>query len=375
MTPGYLRSMVATDEYRALARRAARRLRVAFAARVFAGIALAVVAFASLLVASAADAKRIVYCTRHHHPRGCVAIPRVARQPARRSQQGPDSLTPSNVVNGGGLGGGPGDHRSAAVSWARSQQRLTRWAWRCERFVEEAYGTRGKFDTAGQAVAKLALHRGPVTEAPPGSLVYFGANQANRGFGHVGLSLGQGRIISALARVTVTDVAHSRYWSTLYRGWADAPASWPGRIPPPPGPTLEDPGLNVRVTAPAFGSMVSGSVPIAATATDASGVRFFAYYAARQVDPATRAWHLIGDGRAADGGWITDSDTTAIPDQGNPLWGTVNVAAVAIGDDGKLTATRDYRRVSVSNALGPGLAPTTAPRTMNNRKTDMYSGL
>jgi hypothetical protein len=314
-------------------------------------------AHASALQASpGAGDPKVKYCTRHKRPRGCVRVPKAAKRPRKRDQQGPDSLTPRNVENGGGLGGGPGDHRDAALGWARSQRRLRKWAWRCQRFVEEAYGTRGKFDTAKQAAAKLGLRRGPVANAPPGALVYFGADRANRGFGHVGLSLGRGRMISALATVTVTDIARSRYWRGLYLGWADAPVAWPGRIPLPPGPTIEDPGLTIRVTAPAFGSFLSGTVRVAATATGASGVDFFSYYATNPRDAATRAWYRIGSGRRADGAWVVDWDTTIIPDQGNPLWGTVNVAAVAVRD-GRSTATRDYRRFTVDNRLTGGGAP------------------
>jgi hypothetical protein len=304
-----------------------------------------------------AGAAKVKHCTRHKHPRGCVRVPKAAKRPPKRGQQGPDSLTPRNVENGGGLGGGPGDHRDAALEWALSQRRLTKWSWRCERFVEEAYGTRGKFDTAVEAASKLRLNRGPVADAPPGALVYFRADRANRSYGHVGLSLGRGRMISALAKVTVTDVARSPYWRSLYAGWAEAPVAWPGRIPLPPGPTIEDPGLTIRVTAPAFGSFVSGTVRVAATATGASGVDFFAYYARNPADAATRDWYRIGAGRRADGAWVADWDTTIIPDQGNPLWGTVNVAAVAVDDDGRRTATRDYRRFSVDNRLTGGVLP------------------
>jgi hypothetical protein len=300
-------------------------------------------------------AAKVKYCTRHKHPPGCVRVPKGAKRPRKRNQQGPDSLTPPNVENGGGLGGGPGDHRQAALEWARSQRHLTKWSWRCERFVEEAYGTRDKFDTAKQAAAKLKLHRGPITDAPPGALVYFRADRANRGFGHVGLSLGRGRMISALAKVTVTDVAQSRYWKSLYVGWAAAPVEWPGRIPLPPGPTIEDPGLTIRVTAPAFGSFLSGTVRLAATATGASGVDFFAYYARDPRDAATRDWYRIGSGRRADGAWVLEWDTTIVPDQGHPPWGTVNVAAVALRGRGQPTATRDYRRFSVDNGLLGGI--------------------
>lgn len=324
-----------------------------------------VVATVPLIIASVARARTTkTYCTRHHHPRGCIKIPKKAQRPPNKNQQGSTSLTPSGVENGGGLGGGPGTHRQTAVDWARSQLGLTRWAWRCERFVEEAYGTRDRFDSARQAAATLHLHRGPITAAPKGSLVFFGPDVVNRGFGHVGLSLGHGNIISALARVEVTTVIHSAYWQSVYVGWADAPSTWPGRIPLPPGPTTENPSLTVQITAPAFGSTLSGTIPLAATAIGASGVDFYAYYASDPKIPSTRSWHSIGPGRYVGGAWYIDWDTTQVPDQGNPPWGTVNIAAVALGDTGALSATRDYRRFSVDNApeiLAPGGQPVQVP--------------
>ena len=322
---------------------------------------LAVIA-ASTTATTASARRRVIYCTRHYHPRGCVSIPNSARRPPHQNQQGPATLTPQGVESGGGLGGGPGKHRRTALDWARSQLKLTRWAWRCERFVEEAYGTRDRFDSARQAASTLPLHHAPIGDAPAGSLVFFAADRTNRGLGHVGLSLGHGKMISALSRVEITDFAHSRYWQSLYLGWADAPPTWPGRIPLPPGPTTENPSLTVQITAPAFGSALSGTVPLAATVIGATGVQFYAYYASDPNNAATRAWHSLGAGRYIAGAWYLDWDTTKVPDQGNPPWGTVNIAAVALGDTGAATATRDYRRFSVDNTPGPpGLPLPGAP--------------
>ena len=328
-------------------------------------VGLLAVVVVSLTATGALAGARPIYCARHHHPRGCIPIPKAAqRPPPRVNQQGPPSLTPPGAENGGGLGGGPGNHRLTALTWARTQLRFTEWAWRCERFVEEAYGTRDRFDTARQAAATLPLHRTPIAEAPAGTLVFFAADKANRAFGHVGLSLGKGKMISALSRVEITDVTRSPYWRSLYLGWADAPSTWPGRIPLPPGPTTENPSLTVQITAPAFGSTLAGIIPLAATTFGAAGVDFYAYYASDPHNAATRAWHAIGPGRYVDGAWYVDWDTTQVPDQGHPAWGTVNIAAVALGDTEAQTATRDYRRFSVDNAPSPPPAtspPTTAP--------------
>jgi len=129
------------------------------------------------------------------------------------------------------MGGGPDLARASAAQWARTQIGVSTWIWRCERFVEEAYGTRFVFRTAVEAARKLDLHRRPIGTAPRGALLFFGGDRYNRGYGHVGLALGDGRMISALARVEITNVAHDPYWRALYRGWALPPRDWPGRIP------------------------------------------------------------------------------------------------------------------------------------------------
>lgn len=112
---------------------------------------------------------------------------------------------------------------SRAIAWADRLDGSTRYAWYCERFVENAFGTGGRYETAWDAARALGLHRGA---APRGALVFFHPDPTNHGYGHVGISLGGGRMISALARVMVTSIEHTRYWSRLYAGWAPVPASW-----------------------------------------------------------------------------------------------------------------------------------------------------
>jgi hypothetical protein len=331
-------------------------------ARELLGVTLAVVVGLTTVVgvlAPAASAKRRTYCTRHHHPHGCVKVPPAARRPQGVNQQGSSVLTPSDVENGGGLGGGPGNHRDIALQWARSQTGDARWRWRCERFVEEAFGTRGRFPTARAAAKGLHLHRGSIASAPAGSLVYFAADRYNQGWGHVGVALGGGKMLSALSQVTTTDVAKSRYWRGLYLGWADAPADWPGRIPPPPGPTTEDPTVSVRITAPALGSPQSGVVPLLAGASGAGGIEFQAYYATDPRSPLSRDWHVLGTATSRGDSWGLDWDTTTVPDQGAVAWGTVNIAAIALDAAGHRTGTRDYRRISIANAVLPGTPPVT----------------
>jgi NlpC/P60 family protein len=295
--------------------------------------------------------RHVVYCEPHNKPRDCIAVPKAAhRPPPSVNEQGGRALTPPDVVNGGGLGGGPDEGRATALAWAKTQLGNAVWAYRCERFVEEAYGTRFQFATAWLAATHLGLHREPPTMAPAGALLYFGPDPFNHGYGHVGISLGNGTMISALDTVQVTDLAHSPYWSQLYRGWASAPASWPGRLPPPPGPTEPLVSSQIQITAPAFGSIVGGTVPLAASAANVGGVTFEAYYASDPANSQTASWHDLGNATLDAGTWTLPWNTAEIPDQGNASWGTINIAAIALDANGNRTGTRDYRRISVNNS-------------------------
>jgi hypothetical protein len=248
------------------------------------------------------------------------------------------------------LGAGPGERAAGALTWVRSQLGQTIWAFRCERFVEEAFGTRYQFESAWDAAKNLRLHRGSIRSAPVGSLVYFRPDAVNDGYGHVGLSLGGGKMISALDTVQITDVSESPFWRSLYRGWANAPLTWPGRIPLPPGPTGPLTDSSVQVTAPAFGSIVGGLVQLAASAANVGGVAFLAYYATDPTNSKTIGWHALGDAIGANGTWTLAWNTQGVPDQANPSWGTVNVAAVALDANGTQTGTRDYRRIAINNS-------------------------
>jgi hypothetical protein len=302
------------------------------------------------------------YCDAHGRPRNCIRVPRSARRPNRSvDEQGGGYLTPAEVADGGGLGGGPQEGRGPAVAWARTQIGSAVWAYRCERFIEEAYGTRYQFTSASDAARHLPLHSGAVTSVPPGSLVYFGPDRFNRGYGHVGLSLGHGLIISALDTVQVTDVAHSRYWRTLYVGWADAPPAWPGRLPSPPASTGPLISSRIQITAPAFASIVGGVVPLEASAENVGGVQFDAFYATDPANPSTRGWHILGNAVPNGASWEYDWNTSGVPNQGDPLAGTVNIAAVALDAGGRPTGTRDYRRIAINNGGGGGPAGGAPP--------------
>ena len=174
--------------------------------------------------------------------------------------------------------------------------------------------------------------------------MYFRADKVNRRYGHVGLSLGDGRMISALDKVRIVRVDRNAYWKRLYRGWVDPPDSWPGRIPPPPGPSGPLVSSAVQITAPAFGSKLGGTVQLAVEAVAVGGVAFDAYYATNPADRRTLGWHALGRAQGDGTTWTLDWNTAAIPSQGNTEWGTINIAATALDRTGKRTGTRDYRR-------------------------------
>src|SRR4051812_20435237 len=122
----------------------------------------------------------------------CVAVPKAAVRPKGAPPQ--NTRTPGDLP---GYGAGPGDRENGAVEWADAQKGSSAWYYRCEKFVENAYATEGQFYSAWAAATQIGLHPGTVTDAPRGSLMFFGPDQAtNQGYGHVGISLGGGRMVS-----------------------------------------------------------------------------------------------------------------------------------------------------------------------------------
>ncbi len=317
---------------------------------------------------AARSGRKKPYCIgriKHH----CVKVPKAARRPVGVDEQGPDNPRP-DTPDAGGVGGGggePGEFRTGAVAWATEQLGRSEWHWYCERFAETAFGqTDSVFASAAEAQARLQLHTsGTIRSAPAGSLVYFAPDVANHQHGHVGISLGHGRMISALKTVTITNLNASPYWRQAYVGWADAPTTWPGRIPPAPVQRqVFDRTANVIITAPSPASIQSGTIALRADAGDVGGVAFDAYYASNPAAPSTRAWHAIGLARSiGNGGWELSWNTMGVPDQGDAVTSTVNVAAIALTTAGQRTNVQDYRRIVINNSAPapPPSPPTTTP--------------
>jgi hypothetical protein len=333
----------------------------------------------ALVCAPSAAAADRAYCKPNHKPKGCVQIPKSAQRPKNAPNQG-SGTSRRPIESGGGYGGGPrsaGD-RGRAVKWAEGQMGSEEYAWRCERFVEEAYGTSGIFDTAKDAAKAMKLHRGwkDMKKAPRGALIYFRADESNQDYGHVGIALGKGKMISALRSVTTTDISRGPYWKHIYLGWTNAPVDWPGRAAevPPPDP---DPGISIKITGPSLGATLSGPASIyVTTAGGVAAVELRAYYASNPRDATTRAWHYLGNAAPTGtaGVWALTFDSRGIPDQNQPRWGTVKIEAIAIDAQGVQTGNRDARRFAIDNvtAVSPAPIPPPVPTDPEPTPTPTY---
>jgi hypothetical protein len=139
-----------------------------------------------------------------------------------------------------GQGGGDGGRAERAIAWAQSMLGSPEYNGFCLRFVAFAYAAKKFARTATLAANELGPREGdkPARNAPRGALLWFTWGDANKGrnLGHVGISLGDGRMIDALDAVRIDTIDGSRWWRSHYRGWTPAPDSWPGR--PPLAPQL-----------------------------------------------------------------------------------------------------------------------------------------
>lgn len=160
---------------------------------------------------------------------------------ARNGNQDGDGAPTFSPVELDGLGAATGDRSAGALKWALERAGSKDYALWCLRFVANAYNAqKSGFRTAQEAAERLGLRNsgGSAASAPAGALLFFryiGADGAN--YGHVGLSLGNGRMISALTTVKIETIDQVKYWRENYLGWAFPPPEWPG-FPPPAPPTI-----------------------------------------------------------------------------------------------------------------------------------------
>lgn len=120
---------------------------------------------------------------------------------------------------------------------------LTSW---CLRFIGSLYGhaTTG-IATAKEAMAQWMTHpsHNPM-DAPYGSLVFFNPGGGVDPAGHIGISLGNGQMISAHSGKVIQE-AITGVWAKQFAGWGNAP--W--AIIPPTGIT---PTLPIPIPRPGF---------------------------------------------------------------------------------------------------------------------------
>lgn len=117
-----------------------------------------------------------------------------------------------------------------AINWARSMIGSMGYRNLCERFVENAFGTTGRYLSAKanmyQKINSGQLHAGD-TNVPAGALAFFKPSWQNGYYGHVMLSIGGGQFISSGKTVHVTGLNTTAFGP--YAGWSWADGAWAGR--------------------------------------------------------------------------------------------------------------------------------------------------
>jgi cell wall-associated NlpC family hydrolase len=153
-----------------------------------------------------------------------------------RTGTGPAPVTQATgVAPVGGPPAGAGASANAvgkqavAAAWALSNLGSQAYRDLCQRFIEQAYGTSGRYRSAAAASNALMKTADPA-EADVGDLVFFRPDASNGGAGHVGIYLGNGEMVSATnAGVTRDNIYGSPYWRNLLVGFGDPPDQWGGR--------------------------------------------------------------------------------------------------------------------------------------------------
>ncbi|MCL3836875.1 hypothetical protein M2889_03360 [Aeromicrobium sp. zg-Y1362] len=124
------------------------------------------------------------------------------------------------------------------MNWAKSKVGSNSYDFLCERFVENAYGTQGKFGSAianynaQKRAGRISTSR---TNIPAGALVFSSNRAWDLGYGHVQISIGGNKFVSggmgrnAAGRLVGPTVQIRTGLPSGYLGWSQAPGNWPGR--------------------------------------------------------------------------------------------------------------------------------------------------
>lgn len=121
------------------------------------------------------------------------------------------------------------EKQALAAAWALNQLGSRDYYNLCQRFIENAYGTSGQYRSA--AAASGALNWGTdFDQADVGDLVFFRPDQSNGNYGHVGIYLGNGEMVSATnGGITRDNIQTNPYWRNLFVGFGDPPDQWKGQ--------------------------------------------------------------------------------------------------------------------------------------------------
>jgi hypothetical protein len=118
--------------------------------------------------------------------------------------------------------------QAVSAQWALNQLGAQNYYNLCERFIENAYGTSGQYRSAAAASGSL-MSNTDMADADVGDLVFFRPDASNGNYGHVGIYVGNGEMVSATNSGITRDRLDSPYWSKLLVGFGDPPDQWQGR--------------------------------------------------------------------------------------------------------------------------------------------------
>lgn len=126
---------------------------------------------------------------------------------------------------------------SRAASWAKGKVGSNSYDFACELFVENAYGTSGRYANAiANFNAQKRAGRIHSKGTPSVGALVFSKSSLDQGNGHVMVYVGGGTYVSGGASTAYGTHRTVQYFTSpspsrggTYLGWSDAPSSWPGR--------------------------------------------------------------------------------------------------------------------------------------------------
>lgn len=142
--------------------------------------------------------------------------------------------TGSNGAVAPACGTAVGTREDRAVAWANSMVGSQSYRGLCELFVENAFGTSGRYASALAAfyAMRAAGQMHYTLPAPRGALV-FSRTPVDMGYGHVQLSRGDGSYVSGGMGNPTVQITYSPSAGSgtgyYFLGWSYAPGNWPGR--------------------------------------------------------------------------------------------------------------------------------------------------